>query len=135
MKYWLIKSEPSVYSWSQLLKDKQTIWDGIRNYAARNNLRDMKKGDKLFFYHSNEGMEIVGIAVLKKESFQDPGTDNPAWLAVEIAPHKTLKKPVSLQQLKADPTLVSMDLIRLGRLSVQQVQPYEWEKVIQMSEA
>lgn len=134
MNYWLIKSEPSTYSWEQLNKDKKTTWDGVRNYAARNNLRDMKKGDLAFFYHSNEGVEIVGIAKVIKEHFQDPTTKESAWLAVEFAPVKALKKPVSLEVLKKDPFFENMDLVRLGRLSVGKVRPEEFEKICLMAE-
>ncbi len=134
MAYWLIKSEPFKYSWNQFEKDKQTFWDGVRNYAARNNLRAMKKGDLAFFYHSNEGLEIVGIAKVVKESYQDPTTPEEAWVAVDFAPYKKLKKPVSLAQIKADPRLSNMDLIRLGRLSVQQVRKEEWEIVMSYAE-
>ena len=93
MAYWLVKSEPSVYSWDKLQADKQTVWDGVRNYAARNNLKAMKKGDKMFFYHSNEGVQIVGIATVAKEFYQDPSTTDEAWVVVEIKPFKKLKKP------------------------------------------
>lgn len=134
MNYWLVKSEPSVYGWEQLLKDKKTSWDGIRNYAARNNLRDMKKGDEVFFYHSNEGMEIVGIATVAKESYQDPTTEDKNWLAVDIKPIKKLKKPVTLIQIKNDPELSQMELVRISRLSVQKVNPKEWSRVIKFSE-
>lgn len=131
MQYWLIKSEPFKYSWEQFEKDGNTMWDGVRNYGARNNLRSMKKGDLAFWYHSNEGMEIVGIAKVVKESYQDPTTDNPAWLVVEFKPLKKLKKSVPLSILKNDPRLSNMDLIRLGRLSVQTVKEVEWEIVMQ----
>jgi predicted RNA-binding protein with PUA-like domain len=134
MNYWLIKSEPFKYSWEQFEKEGQTFWDGVRNYAARNNLRAMKKGDLAFWYHSNEGMEIVGIAKVVKESYQDPTTDDPAWLVVDFKPHKKLKKPVSLVQIKADKRLANMDLVRLGRLSVQTVKPEEWAIVMEMAE-
>lgn len=134
MNYWLIKSEPFKYSWEQFEKDGQTFWDGVRNYAARNNLRAMKKGDLAFWYHSNEGMEIVGIAKVVKESYQDPTTDDPAWLVVDFKPHKKLKKPVSLVQIKADKRLANMDLVRLGRLSVQTVKEEEWKIVMEMAE-
>ena len=134
MNYWLIKSEPFKYSWEQFEKEGQTFWDGVRNYAARNNLRAMKKGDLAFWYHSNEGMEIVGIAKVVKESYQDPTTDDPAWLVVDFKPHKKLKKPVSLAQIKADKRLANMDLVRLGRLSVQTVKPEEWDIVMAMAE-
>lgn len=135
MSYWLIKSEPFKYSWDQLVKDKKTTWDGIRNYAARNNLRDMKKGDLAFFYHSNEGLEIVGIAKVAREAYQDPGTTDPAWLAVDFAPHKKLKKPVTLAQMKADPFLSGMSLIRLSRLSVGSITEAEWNHVLGLSES
>ncbi|MEN9685602.1 MAG: hypothetical protein RLZZ28_1388 [Bacteroidota bacterium] len=134
MNYWLIKSEPEKYSWEQFSKDGKTMWDGVRNYAARNNLRSMKKGDLAFWYHSNEGMEIVGIAEVIKESYQDPTTDNPAWLVVDFKAFKTLKKPVSLVQIKADKRLANMDLVRLGRLSVGVVKKAEWDIVIEMSQ-
>jgi len=129
MNYWLIKSEPSTYSWEQLIKDKKTCWDGVRNYAARNNLRDMKKGDFLFFYHSNEGQEIVGIAKIVKEHYQDPGTNDPAWLSVDVAPVKPLKTPVKLETLKKDPFFKTMDLVRLSRLSVGKVKEEEFLKI------
>ena len=130
MAYWLIKSEPLKYSWDQFVKDKQTFWDGVRNYAARNNLRAMKKGDEVFFYHSNEGVEIVGIAKVSKEAYQDPTTEEAAWLVVDFKPVRKLKKAVPLEILKKDPRLINMDLIRLGRLSVQTVKPEEWEIVL-----
>ena len=134
MNYWLVKSEPFKYSWDQFVKDKTTIWDGVRNYGARNNLVAMKKGDKVFFYHSNEGVEIVGTATVTKESFQDPTTDKEAWKVVELKAGKKLKNPVSLSVLKSIPTLKNMDLVRLGRLSVQTVRPEEWEFVMKLSE-
>lgn len=133
MQYWLVKSEPFKYSWDQFVKDKVTFWDGVRNYAARNNLRSMKKGDQVLWYHSNEGLEIVGIAKVVKESYQDPTTPAPAWLAVDLAPVKKLKKPVSLAQIKAEKSLATMDLIRLGRLSVGTVKPEEFEKIMEMA--
>ena len=133
MAYWLVKSEPSVYSWDQFVKDKVTFWDGVRNYAARNNLRAMKKGDKVLFYHSNEGMEIVGIAEVAKESYKDPTTEEVAWLVVDLKPVKRLKNPVSLTQIKADPRLADMDLVRLGRLSVGAVKDSEWEVVMELA--
>ena len=133
MAYWLIKSEPFKYSWDQFNVDGSTFWDGVRNYAARNNLRSMKKGDLAFFYHSNEGLEIVGIAKVIKESYQDPTTDDPAWLVVEFKPYKKLKKTVSLAQIKATPSLAQMALIRLGRLSVQPVMENEWQIIMGMS--
>ena len=133
MAYWLIKSEPFKYSWDEFVKDKKTHWDGVRNYAARNNLRDMKKGDELFFYHSNEGLEIIGIAKVIKESYQDPTTDETAWLVVDVAPVRKLKKSVTLAQMKTDKRLVNMDLLRLGRLSVGKVTDDEWKIVLEMA--
>ncbi len=133
MNYWLIKSEPAKYSWEQFEKDGQTFWDGVRNYAARNNLRTMKKGDLAFWYHSNEGMEIVAIAKVVKEAYQDPTTPDPAWVVVEFKPYKKLKKPVTLIQMKADKRLANMDLVRLGRLSVGAVREEEWNIVMEMA--
>lgn len=133
MAYWLVKSEPFKYSWDQFVKDGQTFWDGVRNYAARNNLKAMKKGDELFFYHSNEGLEIVGIAKVVKEAYQDPTTEEDAWVVVDIKPVKKLKHPVSLQQIKTDERLKNMALIRLGRLSVQPVTDEEWNIVLELS--
>lgn len=133
MAHWLIKSEPFKYSWEQFEKDKQTFWDGVRNYAARNNLRAMKKGDLAFFYHSNEGLEIVGIAKVVKEAYQDPTTDEEAWSVVDFAPYKKLKKPVSLADIKATKELANMALVKLGRLSVQPVTDKEWKIVMEMA--
>ena len=130
MAYWLIKSEPFKYSWDQFVKDKKTFWDGVRNYAARNNLRSMKKGDLAFFYHSNEGVEIVGIAQVIKEAYQDPTTNETAWVAVDFKPVKKLAKPVSLAMIKADKKLANMALIKQGRLSVQPVTEQEWNHIL-----
>jgi len=129
MQYWLIKSEPVKYSWDQFLKDKKTFWDGVRNYAARNNLKAMKKGDLALFYHSNEGLNIVGIAKVVKEHYQDPTTDDSAWVAVDFSPYKTLKKPVSLADIKKDKFLKNMQLVRLSRLSVSVVTEDEFFKI------
>ncbi len=133
MAYWLIKSEPFKYSWDQFVKDKQTFWDGVRNYAARNNLRAMQKGDEAFFYHSNEGVEIVGIAKVVKEAYQDPTTEDPNWVVVDFKPVRKLKKTVSLARIKAETALANMALVRLGRLSVQPVTPEEWYTVLEMA--
>jgi predicted RNA-binding protein with PUA-like domain len=133
MARWLVKSEPSTYSYDQLIKDGATVWDGVRNYAARNNLRAMKKNDEVFYYHSNEGTAIVGIAKVSREAFQDPTTKEEAWLAVEIKPVKQLKKPVSLADIKKDPKLKNMALVKNSRLSVQPVTEEEWERVMEMS--
>jgi predicted RNA-binding protein with PUA-like domain len=133
MAYWLIKSEPFKYSWDQFVADKVTFWDGVRNYGARNNLKAMKKGDLAFFYHSNEGLEIVGIAEVEKEFYQDPTTEENAWVVVDFKPYKKLKKTVTLAAVKATPALANMALIRLGRLSVQPVLEEEWEIIMDMA--
>lgn len=135
MAHWLIKSEPATYSWDQFVKEKRTLWNGVRNYAARNHLKAMKKGEEVFFYHSNEGMEIVGIAKVIKEFYQDPTTDDTNWVVVDFKPHLKLKSPVSLAKMKADKRLANMALIRIGRLSVSPVTDDEWDIIMQMSEA
>jgi len=133
MAYWLLKSEPFKYSWEQLEKDKKTFWDGVRNYAARNNLRAMKKGDLAFFYHSNEGLEIVGIVKIIKEAYQDPTTKEEAWVAADVAPFKKLKKPITLAQIKSDKRLQNIALVKLSRLSVQPVTSEEWDFIIELA--
>jgi predicted RNA-binding protein with PUA-like domain len=132
MTYWLVKSEPSVYSFEQLQKDKETTWDGIRNYASRLHLRAMKKGDEVFYYHSNEGLAIVGIAKVSKEGFPDPSAKEGDWTAVGLKYHKALKKPVSLDEIKKDKRLAQMALVRIGRLSVQPVTEEEWKIILEM---
>jgi predicted RNA-binding protein with PUA-like domain len=134
MNYWLVKSEPFKYSWEKFLKDKKTFWDGVRNYQARNNLKAMKKGDLVFFYHSNEGMEIVGIAKVVKEYYQDPTTDDANWVVVDLSPFKTLKNPVSLAQIKADKKLQNIGLIKQSRLSVMPVKVEEFDHILALSE-
>lgn len=133
MAYWLVKSEPFKYSWEQLEKDKETYWDGVRNYAARNFMKEMKKGDQVLYYHSNEGLEIVGIAKVTKEFYQDPTTDEDAWVVVNLAPYKRLKKPVTLAQIKADKRLANMALVRLSRLSVGPVTDKEFAVIMELA--
>src|ERR1039457_4876393 len=133
MNHWLVKSESAVYSWDQLAKDKQTTWDGIRNYAARIHLRAMKIGDEVLFYHSNEGMEIVGIAKVSKTAYQDPTTDDDRWSSVELKAFKKLKNPVSLTKIKTNNKLQQMALVRIGRLSVQPVTEDEWKEIMVLS--
>ena len=133
MAYWLVKSEPSNYSWDQFVKDGQTYWDGVRNYAARNHLKAMKKGDQVFFYHSNEGLEIIGIAKVVKEFYQDPTTDEDAWVVVDLKPHKRLTNPVSLSQMKSDKRLANMALIKIGRLSVSPVTEKEYKVIMELA--
>lgn len=134
MAHWLIKSEPQKYSWEQFVIDKKTLWDGVRNYAARNNLRAMKKGEQVFFYHSNDGLEIVGIAKVAKVAYQDPTTDDTNWVAVDFAPVKKLKKPVTLATIKADKRLENIALVRLSRLSVSPVTDEEWRIIKELGE-
>lgn len=134
MSYWLVKSEPSTYSWDQLVKDGYTCWSGVRNYAARLHLMNMKKGDEVFFYHSNEGTDIVGIAKVVKEHYHDPTTDDERWVAVDIKPVRKLKNSVKLEQIKKDKKLAGMALVRIGRLSVQPVTEKEWTDVLELAE-
>ena len=134
MNYWLIKSEPSVYSWERFMKDKKACWDGVRNYAARNNLKAMKKGDKALFYHSNEGLCIMGVAELTKEYYQDPGTNETAWVAVDFKPFMVFKKSVPLSELKADPLLKNMKFIQIPRLSVSLVTEIEYQRICKMGQ-
>lgn len=133
MAYWLVKSEPFKYSWEQFEKDKKTFWDGVRNYAARNNLKAMKKGEKVLYYHSNEGVEVVGIAEVAKEFYQDPTTPEDAWVVVDLKPVKRLKNTVPLSVIKADPRLANMALVKLSRLSVQPVTDDEWKVIMELA--
>ena len=132
MNYWLVKSEPGTFSWDDLVRDKKTVWDGVRNFQARNNLKNMKKGDLAFFYHSGEDKAIVGIGKIIKEGYPEPQDNN--WIAVDIAPDKKLKKPVTLAQIKADKRLVSMVLVKASRLSVQPVKAEEFDLILALSE-
>ena len=133
MNYWLVKSEPSVYSWDNFEKEGHTCWSGIRNYAARLHLRNMKKGDEVFFYHSNEGTNIVGIAKVVKEHYQDPTTDDDRWVAIDLKPVRKLKTPVALDAIKKDKRLAAMALVRIGRLSTQPVMEKEWKVVMELA--
>jgi predicted RNA-binding protein with PUA-like domain len=132
MQYWLVKSEPVKYSWEKFNKDGRTFWDGVRNYQARNNLREMKEGDLVLFYHSNEGKEVVGIAKVVKEAYQDPTTTDPNWVVVDLSPVKTLKKPVTLETIKADPKLANIHLVKQGRLSVMSLKHEEFDRIIEL---
>jgi predicted RNA-binding protein with PUA-like domain len=133
MNYWLVKSEPFKYSWEQFCKDKKTFWDGVRNYQARNNLRAMAKGDEVLFYHSNEGLAIVGIAIVAKTAYQDPTTDDPNWVAVDLKPLKALKNSVSLATMKQTPGLENLALIKQGRLSVCPVTTLEYKIILDLA--
>lgn len=133
MNYWLMKTEPSTYSWTDLQKDKKTGWDGVRNFTARNNLKAMKKGDLALIYHSNEGKAVIGIAKIVKEAYPDPKDKD--WVLVDIAPEKKLKNPVSLAQIKADKRFANMVLVKVSRLSVQPVKPEEFDMIVALSES
>jgi predicted RNA-binding protein with PUA-like domain len=132
---WLVKSEPSAYSWANLVADGKTAWTGVRNYTARNNLRAMKKGDAVFYYHSVEGKEIVGVARVVREAYPDPTAKEGDWSAVDIAPEKALPKAVTLDAIKRSPKLKEMALLRLSRLSVQPVTSEQFDEVVRMSKA
>ena len=133
MNYWLIKSEPSAYSIDMLKADKQTFWSGVRNYAARNNLQAMKKGDICLFYHSVVDPGVVGLAKIVKEAYQDPTSSEAAWVVVDVAFVKKFKTPVPLTQIKLDKKLANMDLLRLSRLSVQSVKKEEYEHILKLA--
>lgn len=133
MRYWLLKSEPYKYAWEQLLKDKRTFWDGVRNYQARNNLKAMQEGDVAFFYHSNEGLEIVGIVEIIREHYPDPSADDARWVAIDIKPLLTLRKKVRLAEMKQEKVLHNLSLIRQGRLSVCPVAEAEFYHILQMA--
>jgi predicted RNA-binding protein with PUA-like domain len=133
MNYWLVKSEPHKYSWEKFNQDGRTFWDGVRNYQARNNLRDMKEDDLVLFYHSNEGKDVVGIAKVAKEAYQDPTTTDPNWVVVDLVPVEPLKKSVTLEQIKAEPSLKDIHLVRQGRLSVISLKRGEFDKILEMA--
>ena len=133
MKYWIAKSEPYKYSWENMLKDKITYWDGVRNYQARNNLKAMKKGDQVFFYHSNEGKEIVGVTEVLREHYQDPTTDDDRSVVVDLKVKKSLKRSISLAEIKKDPILSKMSLIKQSRLSVLEIEKKHFDRIIKKS--
>src|ERR1700749_3223073 len=132
MNYWLVKSEPHKYSWEKFNEQGRTFWDGVRNYMARNNLRDMKEGDLVLFYHSNDGKAVVGIAKVVKEFYQDPTTDDKNWVVVDLAPLEPLKTPVTLEQIKADDSLKDIHLVRQGRLSVMGLKREEFDRIVEL---
>ncbi|MEZ5055079.1 MAG: EVE domain-containing protein [Chitinophagales bacterium] len=133
MKYWLMKSEPDVFSFDDLIRKKQEAWDGVRNYTARNNMRAMKKGDIALFYHSNIDKAVVGIMEIVKEAYHDPTTDNEAWVCVDVAPIEKLKNPVTLAAIKANSKLAEIKLIKQSRLSVCDITKAEYNEIIKMS--
>jgi predicted RNA-binding protein with PUA-like domain len=132
--YWLIKSEPDVYSYAQLVKDGKTVWDGVRNFQARNNLRAMKEGDLVFFYHSNVGKEIVGVARVVREAYLDPRANGEDWSAVDVGPAFALAKPVSLETIKKDPKLAGLQLITHSRLSVVPLSVAHFDRILALGE-
>lgn len=132
MKYWLVKSEPFKYSWEKFNEDGKTFWDGVRNYQARNNLKEMKEGDLVMFYHSNEGKHVVGIAKVVREFYQDPTTDDKNWVVVDLAPVEALKNPVTLETIKNDDFLKDISLVRQGRLSVMPLKKEEFDRIIEL---
>jgi len=134
MNYWLVKSEPFKYSWDDFVNEGKSVWDGVRNYQARNNMKAMKKGDWVFFYHSNEGMEVVGLAEVKEEFYQDPTTEDPRWVVVELVPVKKFTKTVTLKSMKADERLSCLELIKQSRLSVTPVKKAEFDIILSLTE-
>ena len=131
--YWLLKSEPDVYGWDDLVAEGEGTWDGVRNYTARLNLRAMAVGDEAFFYHSNIGLEIVGIARISKAGFPDPSDDTGRWTSVKLKPVRKLKRPVTLKEIKAEPALAEMELLTKFRLSVSKVSAAEWSHIVALS--
>ena len=132
-RYWLMKSEPFKYSWDDLVAEGEGTWDGVRNYRARNNLAAMEVGDEAFFYHSREGLEIVGIAAISVSGIMDPTDPEQKWAAVKIKPVRKLKNPVTLKQIKAEPRLAECELVKLSRLSVAEITADEWQVVLELA--
>ena len=130
MRYWLVKSEPFKYSWDQFCEDGSTYWDGVRNYQARNNLRAMKIGDQVLYYHSNEGLAVVGVARVTKEAYQDPTTEDERWVVVDLEPVEALANPVTLREIKDEPRLADLALVRQGRLSVMPVVKKHFDLIV-----
>ncbi len=133
MNYWLVKSEPFKFSWDFFVSKGGDMWDGVRNYAARLNLVAMKEGDLVLFYHSNEGLEVVGIAKVAKEHYPDPTADDPRWVVVDLVPVEKLPKPVSLKTIKTDPILQNMAMVKLSRLSVVPVKVEEFDRIMELA--
>ena len=133
-RYWLMKSEPAAYGWDRLVKEGGTVWDGVRNHRAKNNLQAMQVGDQAFFYHSVSDKQIVGIVRISKAGLDDPRDDSGTWAAVEIEPVRKFDKPVSLAAVKAEPALTEIELLRQSRLSVAEIRPEEWDIVCRMGE-
>lgn len=134
-KKWLIKSEPAAYSWDDLVRDGETLWDGVRNHRAANNLKAMKPGEQAFFYHSVTGKAIVGIAQVSESGLADPKAPDGPWAAVRVKPVRSLERPVTLAQIKAEPALAATELVRLSRLSVAEVTPEEWQAILELAKS
>jgi len=134
-RYWLIKSEPEAYSWDDLVREGEGTWDGVRNHRAKNNLAAMKPGDLCFFYHSVTGKAIVGIAQVTVAGITDPTDPTGKWAAVRLKPVEPLPRPVTLAEIKAEPALAQIELVRLSRLSVAEIRPQEWKKILSMAKA
>ena len=132
-RLWLMKSEPDAYGWDDLVREGEGTWDGVRNHRAANNLRAMQVGDLTFFYHSNIGKEIVGIATISEGGLIDPTDPEGKWAAVKVKPVRKLARPVTLAEIKAEPKLAEMELVRLSRLSVAEIRPEEWAKILAMA--
>ena len=133
MRYWLMKSEPFKYSWDDLVAEKEGTWDGVRNHRAKNNLAAMEVGDQAFFYHSREGLEIVGICEVSGAGITDPTDPEGKWAAVKVKPKTKLPSPVTLKQIKAEPQLADCELVKLSRLSVAEIKPKEWSVILEMA--
>jgi predicted RNA-binding protein with PUA-like domain len=133
VRYWLIKSEPAAYGWDKLVADGETLWDGVRNHRAAANLRAMRQGDQAFFYHSVTGKEIVGLVEVSAAGLTDPKDPSGKWPAVKVRPLRPLERPVTLAEIKADSTLQGIELVRLSRLSVAEIQPAEWARICELA--
>jgi predicted RNA-binding protein with PUA-like domain len=134
VQYWLVKSEPFKYSWDQFVKEKRSVWDGVRSFEARNNLRKMKKGDLALFYHSNEGKEVVGVAKVVKEAYPDPTATEGDWSVVDFVPVKPLKQSVGLAEIKADPAFEDFKLVRRARLSVVPASAAHFRRILKLGQ-
>lgn len=132
MNYWLVKSEPGAYSWQQFEKDKRTLWDGVRNYQARNNMKAMKEGDLVLFYHSVSEKQVMGIAKVVAEHYPDPTTNDDRWVVVDLVPEKAFKRPVTLAEVKADPRLENIALVKQARLSVMPLKAEEFDAIVEL---
>jgi predicted RNA-binding protein with PUA-like domain len=132
-RHWLVKSEPGAYAWERFAREGHAVWDGIRNAQARNHLAEMRRGDAVLFYHSGDAREVVGIARVARSAYPEPGAGDPRWLAVELVPLRALARPVSLAEIKAERALAATALVTHSRLSVQPLEPAEFERILALS--